>query len=113
MSEVGRNQRTGCADKYSNEAYANAKEQIVTASMGFYGTGMGLDFDLLKVVKKTKKPIILLGGCGNADHIEKGLDEEKINAVATANLFNFIADGLEKSRAQLLSKNYLLPKWTS
>ena len=77
------------------------------------GTVMGLDFDLLKVVKKTKKPIILLGGCGNADHIEKGLDEEKINAVATANLFNFIADGLEKSRAQLLSKNYQLPKWTS
>ena len=40
MSEVGRNQRAGCADKYPNEADANAKEQIVTASMGFMA-GMG------------------------------------------------------------------------
>ena len=37
MSEVGRNQRASCADKYPNEADANAKEEIATASMGFYG----------------------------------------------------------------------------
>lgn len=97
-----------------NEIFENLPVgEFLINSIDKDGTGMGLDFDLLKIFEKSKKPIILLGGCGNADHFEKGLDEKKINAIATANLFNFIGDGLEKSRIQLLSKNYELPKWTS
>ena len=77
------------------------------------GTGMGLDFNILNLFdkKNSNKPIILSGGCGNVVHLKKGLIHPRIDAIATANLFNFIGDGLKKAREELLSENFLLPRW--
>lgn len=77
------------------------------------GTGMGLDFNILNLFdkKNSNKPIILSGGCGNVVHLKKGLIHPRIDAIATANLFNFIGNGLKKAREELLSQNFLLPRW--
>jgi len=77
------------------------------------GTGFGYDFDTIdKLAHKLKKPLIIAGGAGNADHLIQGLQRETVDAVATANLFNFIADGLVTAREEIINKNLNLAKWS-
>ena len=47
-------------------------------------------------------PIIMMGGAGNAAHRD-ALRHHGINAVSTANLFNFVGDGLSKCRSELIN----------
>ena len=75
---------------------------------------MGLDTNIInKIPKKFFKPVILSGGCGNYTHIKEGLEKKGINAVSTANLFNFVNNGLETVRMKLLKDNFRLPEWNS
>ena len=76
------------------------------------GTGFGYDFDAVnKYYLLNKTPIIIAGGAGNQDHFHEGLKHKSINAVATANLFNFIGDGLAKSRRFLINRKNNLADW--
>ena len=43
----------------------------------------------------------MMGGAGNTAHIRDALRHPGINAVSTANLFNFVGDGLAKCRSEL------------
>ncbi len=88
--------------------------EIYINSIDQDGTGMGLDLGIVnKIPKKFFKPVILSGGCGNFMHIKEGLEKKGINAVSTANLFNFINNGLETVRLKLLKENFRLPEWNS
>lgn len=76
------------------------------------GTGNGLDFGPLELLPKDfKKPIIFSGGCGNAEHIDLGIKKNLISAISTANLLNFVGDGLQKCREQLIIKKNNFPLW--
>jgi len=76
------------------------------------GTGNGLELDIINHLPKNfSKPIILAGGCGNADHIKFGLEDPVINAVSTSNLLNFVGDGLIKAREQLINQKISFPIW--
>ena len=58
-----------------------------------------------------KIPIIIAGGAGNEKHLLEGLKIDKVNAVATANLFNFIGNGLPKARAKILDEGINIARW--
>jgi len=76
------------------------------------GTGQGYDFQLLNLIPKNmQKPLILSGGVGNVTHLAAGLNDPRVDAVATANLFNFIGDGLKKARQALIADEIVLPFW--
>ena len=76
------------------------------------GTGQGYDFDLLDLLPdKMAKPVILAGGVGNAAHLAAGMADTRIDAVATAHLFNFVGDGLKLARQTLISRGVPLPFW--
>ena len=76
------------------------------------GTGQGYDIGLLDIVPKTwVVPIILAGGAGNALHLVAGLSDPRADAVATANLFNFVGDGLKQARSNSLASNMKLATW--
>lgn len=76
------------------------------------GTGFGYDLDTLKSLKDvTKLPLIIAGGAGNEIHFRDGLKNREVNAVATANLFNFIGDGLPNARNKLLSDGENIANW--
>ncbi|MDC1447722.1 HisA/HisF-related TIM barrel protein [Candidatus Thioglobus sp.] len=86
--------------------------EIYLNSIDKDGTGFG--YDLIQVeesVKEIKIPIIIAGGAGNELHLSEGLDLECVSAVATANLFNFVGDSLEKTRNNLLGDDYSLAFW--
>lgn len=76
------------------------------------GTGQGYDFDTVKLLPRScGLPVILAGGVGNAKHFAEGLADPRIDAVATANLFNFVGDGLKKARQMLLFNDVKLASW--
>jgi len=86
--------------------------EIILNSIDQDGTGNGLDFEIIKSIPKNiKKSIILSGGCGNVIHLSEGLSNKSIDAVSTANLLNFIGDGLKNAREDMLINNFKLPIW--
>ena len=76
------------------------------------GTAQGLDLGILDLVDDNfNLPLILGGGAGHHNHLFDAFSEEKVDAVSTAHLFNFVGDGLEKCRVGLISKGMNLAKW--
>lgn len=76
------------------------------------GTGQGYDFAMLdELPGGLSIPVILAGGAGNALHLAAGLADKRVNAVATAHLFNFIGDGLMQARKTLEDAGVPLAKW--
>jgi len=76
------------------------------------GTGQGYDLALLdQLPADWSVPLILAGGAGNASHLAIGLSDARVDAVATAHLFNFVGDGLKQARNSLLSSGVELAKW--
>ena len=85
------------------EAYINSIDKD--------GTGQGYMIDIIDEVKKYSSiPLILAGGAGNWKHLLLGLQNKNVNAVATANLLNFVGNGLSNARNQI-SKQFDLPSW--
>lgn len=88
--------------------------EIYLNSIDKDGTGFGYDQRLIETVNKiTSLPLIIAGGAGNESHLEQGLKIENVSAVATANLFNFVGDGLPRARKKLIESGINLPNWTN
>jgi len=88
--------------------------EIMIQSINQDGTGQGLDLATLDLVPKTcDKPLILLGGVGNSHHLDEGLNNSRVSAVSTANLFNFVGDGFSKARKNLINRGHPFPIWDS
>lgn len=86
--------------------------EIYLNSIDKDGTGFGYDFDTIKRVgKNIKLPLIIAGGAGNENHLIEGLQVEGVSAVATANLFNFIGDGLPKARKKIIDSDQNIARW--
>jgi cyclase len=86
--------------------------ELYLNSMDRDGTGQGYDFRLLDLLPANMaKPVILAGGVGNATHLAAGMADTRVDAVATAHLFNFVGDGLKLARQALISGGVPLPLW--
>ncbi|AFV98012.1 hypothetical protein B649_08500 [Candidatus Sulfuricurvum sp. RIFRC-1] len=78
--------------------------EIYLNSINQDGTGFGYDFETIcEVVDTINTPLIIAGGAGNEKHLNEGLEMSGISAVATANLFNFIGDGLPQARGKIFN----------
>ena len=76
------------------------------------GTGQGYDFEMLDLLPEhISLPIILSGGAGHHNHLLEGLKHPRVDAVSTAHLFNFVGDGLQKARINIINNNISLAKW--
>ena len=86
--------------------------EIYLNSMDRDGTGQGYDMGTLELLPTNcTKPVILAGGVGNSNHLDLGLRDNRVDAVATAHLFNFVGNGLESSRKNLVSNGHRFPTW--
>jgi len=99
-----------------NDAVKNAQElgcgEIYLTSMDQDGTGYGYDLEnLKKVTDQSKIPIIASGGAGKYEHFVNGIKKGNASAVSTANLFNFIADGLIEIRKTMIGKGLPIATW--
>lgn len=84
--------------------------EIYLTSIDRDGTGNGLNLEMLDFATHINEvPLILMGGVGNADHIIAGLRDNRVDAVATANLLNFMGDGLLRARESAIAAGINLP----
>lgn len=98
-----------------NKVIENGAGEIMLQSIDFDGTGMGIDLKIIDQIEKLEVtcPIILKGGIGKPEHIKNLLLNEKVNAICTANLFNFIGDTFNMTRSILYKENIDLAKWNT
>ncbi len=76
------------------------------------GTGFGYDLDTInKIAGQVNVPLIIAGGAGNEKHLLTGISVEHVSAVATANLFNFVGNGLPNARKYMIKNNCNLVDW--
>lgn len=86
--------------------------EIYLNSIDQDGTGFGYDIKTIEEVAKfITVPLIIAGGAGNELHLMEGLNTDHVSAVATANLFNFIGDGLPKARAKIIDLHFDIARW--
>lgn len=86
--------------------------EIYLNSMDQDGTGFGYDIESVNRLDSViSVPLIIAGGAGNQKHLVEGLALDNVDAVATANLFNFVGDGLPKGRTEILAQNGNLANW--
>lgn len=81
-------------------------------SMDRDGTGQGYDVSLFNYLPDLMPiPLIMAGGAGNFNHLAEGLSDNRVDAVATAHLFNFVGNGLENARQNLINLGFNLAAW--
>ena len=86
--------------------------EIYLNSIDRDGTGQGYWMAALEAIGPgVDVPIIMAGGAGNHRHLLEGIRAPRVDAVATANLFNFVGDGLPRARAELLEAGVPLAEW--
>ena len=95
--------------KFTEDLDSRFIGEILINSIDKDGTGNGLDFEVLHYFKKTRIPIIFQGGVGNSKHFIEGLKNKDIQAVSTANILNFIDNGLKYAREQIMEQKVNLP----
>lgn len=99
-------------NKYISKILEMPIGEVLVRSIDRDGSGMGLNIDLLNFIPKNiSKQIILSGGCGNVKHFEQGLSNEKVDAICTGNLLNFIGNSLGDARKNLTKNGHKLPIW--
>ena len=97
---------------YIENVQALGVGEIYLNSIDKDGTGFGYDLNTInKISSKIEIPLIIAGGAGNEAHLKNGLKINGVNAVATANLFNFIGDGLPNARKSLIDAGENLSNW--
>jgi len=90
---------------------AGAGELYIT-SIDRDGTGQGYDLDTLELASRLcRLPIIASGGVGNFEHLLQGLQLKSVTGASTANIFNFMSDGLTQARAFIETHGVPLAKW--
>ena len=86
--------------------------EIILNSIDNDGNAAGIDLSILdKVRGSINKPILVMGGAGKPEHLSSALTSKKISGVITANLFNFLGDGLKLARNFALNNNISLAKF--
>jgi len=70
--------------------------EIILNSIDNDGNAAGIDLTILNNIGTTiNKPILIMGGAGKPEHLSSALSSKKISGVITANLFNFLGEGLK------------------
>jgi imidazole glycerol-phosphate synthase subunit HisF len=86
--------------------------ELYLTSMERDGTGDGYDLESLSMASQLASvPVIASGGAGNYAHFVEALRSRAVNAVSTANLFNFMGDGLRDARNEMLQDGVSLALW--
>lgn len=112
FSNCGSVEREGNLSTWIDRIFAEPVGEIYLNSIDRDGTGQGYDFGILdSLSREIPVPVILAGGVGNVAHLAAGLADPRVDAVATANLFNFVGDGLKQARHSLIDCGVHLPLW--
>lgn len=112
LVENGNRRVEGLLDVWLNKISELIVGELYLNSIDRDGTGQGYDLGMLNQLPGAlAMPVILAGGAGNYQHLAEGLSDKRVDAVATAHLFNFLGDGLESARNNLYEQQFDLARW--
>lgn len=95
---------TTCHDLQFGEILINSVEKD--------GTGFGFDIDIIQEISHhCKLPLIVMGGAGKSNQFSPAFKIPIVDAVATANLLNFLGDSLPQTRMDLLDEEIDLARF--
>ena len=99
------------------EAVTNAERlgagEVYLTSIDQDGTGQGYDTETLeRVAMSTNVPVIASGGVGKFEHLAGWLAHPYAAAAATANIFNFLGEGLREARLHIEDTGIPLAAWS-
>lgn len=76
------------------------------------GTGRGIDAEMLNAIPAdVEQQVIVMGGVGKPAHVVQAFSHREIDAVATANLLNFVGIGLSAVRTECIAHGIPLANW--
>lgn len=85
--------------------------ELYLTSMERDGTGQGYDVATLEwACSQCRLPVIASGGVGNFEHLLQGLRIANVTGASTANIFNFLSDGLTQARS-FIEREVPLAHW--
>lgn len=85
---------------------------VIFNSIDRDGNAAGLDIHFIEKFSQTlKKPFLIMGGAGKPEHILRCLKLKNVSGVVTANLFNFLGDGLNKIRSEAIVEKINIAKF--
>lgn len=102
MSEGGCKLNNYHPEEWSSIVEGQGAGEILLNSIDRDGMGNGYDIELLdRVSSKVKIPVIACGGASEWQHFKEAFDKTKIDAVAAANIFQYM------DQSVYLAKKYL------
>jgi cyclase len=97
-------------DEAAGAAVALGVGELYLTSIDKDGTGQGYEVDALRrVCQAVSIPVIASGGVGKFEHLLDGIVSIQVDGVSTANLFNFMGEGLADAREALVDSGLPLP----
>lgn len=86
--------------------------EIYLNSINDDGTGEGYDLNNIQnITDHVSIPVIASGGAGRYDQFVDAYKKAGVKAAATADLFNFMADGLTETREHIIQSGIPMAKW--
>lgn len=105
MSEGGQKQTPYIVQDWVKKMEDLGAGEILINSVDRDGMKTGYDIELLhEVANSVRIPVIALGGVGELSHFAEALAETNVDAVAAANIFQYV------DQSVYLAKNYLVDK---
>lgn len=86
--------------------------EIILTSIEKDGTGQGYDLEAYEIASKILDiPIVASGGVGKFSHLSESLKLPYVSAANTANIFNFMVNGLIDARKTIEDSGVALAHW--
>jgi cyclase len=86
--------------------------ELYLTSIDRDGTGQGYDVATLEWASGLcRLPVIASGGVGNFEHLLRGLQIPNVTGASSANIFNFMSDGLTQARTFIERAGLRLAHW--
>ena len=112
FTENGTKRQTFSLDDYFYKLMNVPVGEVYLNSVDRDGTAQGYMQELIEQIPGNYKlPIIISGGAGKYQHFMEGIKNERVDAVSTAHLFNFVGSSLKEARFELLNEGLALAKW--
>lgn len=88
--------------------------EVLLQSIEADGTGNGVDLRGVNLFPwHLEVPILVAGGAGKAIHLEQALAAPAVSGIVTANILNFVGDGLATARQRVIEASIDIGHWGS